>query len=331
MKAFQKYFVIISISFLLFTACQNEKGTITNFSTATLQKLQIETGNIPQDVNNIIGILYHSEYDTIIREFTLTANSAYCIFEDVPAGNWYIVVQAYNNTKLTYEGEAYLTINEGTISHVSIRMTKVNEVGTVSIDLDWSSPEYSEYVYDFNDDDDDFMGWGGRAEVTIINNQLVLYSGFIWHLVEYCLDQEHYTSGEIEYDVYTTGGRTQFQTKGDCYLDGSLGFGIIVSFENDSVFVAQYSNQKGKYVFTNYKYEINTWYTVKCKFDNYEGEKGKYELWISETLGNSPPVYLGKYDFQSEKGRLMGFNQFVLANSGTWEKTIYDNIRFKVK
>lgn len=333
MKVLQLFLLTTVLIILLFVSCNNENSFIADNPLGTLQKLQVIAGNIPLDVDQIIGILSNPKYDTIIEEFTITADSAYCIFQDIPVGIWHLVVQAYFNTELTYEGEAYLTISKGSISYVTIHMNKIEDVGIVHIGLVWDSPTAKEYLYDFNNND--LSGWYGTADATITNNQLVLTNiGFKWHTIEYNGDK-HFISGDIEYEVYPMDGSIAFSTKGDSYLDGSLNWGVYVYFRNDSVFTNQFIDQKGKLIYTNYKYQRYTWHTVKFRFNNNEGEKGKYDLWISENVGDSAPVYLGQYDYYASKGRLRGFNQFVFSNiypeEDVLKKAIYDNIRFTVK
>jgi len=333
MKVLHLFLSISVLLILLFVSCNNKNSLKTNNPPGTLQKLQVLAGNIPLDVNQIVGVLSNPEYDTITEEFSITADSAYCTFQDIPVGDWHMLVQAYFDTELTYEGETDLTISKGNISYININMSKIEDVGAVHVGLIWGSSEYMEYVYDF--DNDDLSGWGGTSEATITNDQLVLTNiGFKWHTIEYNGDS-HFSSGEIEYDVFPMDGSIGFSTKGDSYSDGSLNWGIWLYFRQDSVFSNQYINQEGKLIYTNFEYQKYNWYTVKCRFNNDEGEKGKYDLWISETLGNTAPVYLGKYDYLASHGRLYGFNQFVFSNiypdEDAIKKSVYDNVRFTVK
>ena len=325
-----KSLLVIIMTFLIFISCDSEiSNTTTSYSQETLKKLQVTVASIPENINGIIGILSSSEYDTITKEFTITTGSAYCIFKDIPVGNWHIVVRAYSNSVLIYEGESALNVSEGNISYITVYMNKVENVGTVQIGLIWDGQSEMEYVYNF--DTDDLSGWYGSAFASIENNQLVVSeTGYVWHTIEYDGDTD-FISGSIEYDVYPLDGYIAFYTKGDTYLDGSLNWGIYLDFRNDSVFVRQH-NESTQLLYTNYNYNDNTWYHIEINFDNTAGEKGRYDLWISEIQGESDPVYLGQFDYYASKGRLIGINQFVISNINLEDdiikKGIYDNIRF---
>ena len=325
---------VITFVFLIFVSCDSEiSNSITDISPGTLKKLQISTVGIPENITSIIGILCSTEHDSITEEFTLTSGSAYCTFENIPCGNWHIIVNAYSATLLSYTGEADLAVVEGDILYLNVYMNKVKNVGTVHIGLIWDGQSEMEYIYNFINDD--LSGWSGTAVPSVENNQLIVSeTGYVWHTIEYNGDTD-FIIGNIEYDVNPVDGAVAFYTKGDSYLDGSLNWGIYLDFRNDSIFVRQNDNGETLFIYTNLNYEHDSWYHVEISFDNSAGDKGKYDLWISEINEQSDPVYLGKYDFFASKGRLIGINQFVISNINIAEdvikKGIYDDIRFVVR
>lgn len=325
---------IIAICLVLFYSCNSDKKLFVESPSDSISKLMIVVGELPSDVDRILGTLTNPNYDSITREFTMLNDSAYCLFDEVSIGNWNLEVSAYYQGVLTYQGTSTAEVFQGTTSNVNVYMKKEENVGMIYVGLIWDNDGYEHFLYDFKNSD--LSEWGGPAYAEIIEEELHLSSvqGYKYHNINYN-SRPNYLEGNIEVDIYPRNGRYSFETKGNSISDNILEWSIFAQFRNDSIFVSQYNDNKGTAVFTNYKYEQNTWYTLRFKFNNELGEKGQFDFWIRPRNELGAETYLGNYNFVARHGKLKGVYNFVLS-SGDPEETkvmegIFDNIKFSVK
>lgn len=329
-----KKLYIISICLSLFYSCNSDEKALVESTGDSLSKLMIVVDTLPSDVDNIIGTLTNPNYDTITKEFTMSNNSAYCIFDEISVGNWMLEVLAYYQGVLTYKGTSIAEVLQGIISYVNVYMKKENNVGMIYVGLTWENDGYQYFLYDF--ENNNLSSWGGPAHAEIIEGELHLSSvqGYKYHTIKYD-SRPDYVEGDIEIDIFPQNGRYSFETKGNSISDNILEWSIFTQFRNDSVFVSQYNNNQSSQVFTNYTYEKNTWYTLRFKFNNELGEKGQFDYWITPRNNTGNETYLGNYNFLARHGKLKGVYVFALS-SGDPEETvmmegIFDNIKFSVK
>ncbi len=193
--------------------------------------------------------------------------------------------------------------------------------------------EYETYLYDFNNDD--LSGWGGPANASIIDGELHLSShyGYKYHTIAYD-SSPHFTNGSIEVDIYPQNSKYYFETKGAVESNGILGWGIIVVFRDDSLFVRQRDNNSDSSHFVNFMYTPYSWYKMRFTFNSELGDKGKYKFWITSLSTANSEVYLGEFDYRARYGRLIGINQLSLglgqSNQSSIIECIFDNIKFSV-
>jgi len=191
-----------------------------------------------------------------------------------------------------------------------------------------------DFLYDF--ENNDLSGWGGPAYAEIIEGELHLSSvhGYKYHWINYD-GKEDFVEGEIEIDIFPQNGLYSLDIKGNSISNNILEWGVLTQFRNDSIFVSQYENNMGFQIFTNYKYEQNTWYTLRFIFNNDLGEKGQFDFWITPRNEGGTETYLGNYNYVARQGKLKGLNVFSLGTVDP-EETVsmearFDNIKFFVK
>jgi len=325
--------------FLLIMSCSTVNNSNNDRLDTPLSKIMITASSVPADVDEIIGVLTNSISDSITGYFTISNDSAFCLFENIPVGDWNLNVSAFYNNELTYQGSAVVEVVEDVITYISVYMERVQNTGLIHIDLTWEGSNYQIFQYNF--DDGDLSGWYGPANAEIIEGQMHISSipGYENHSFKYHtiapFSSPHFTSGSITVDILPQAGKYSFGAKGETISSDGVRYGTYVHFKHDSVFVVQNTDYVESLEFTNFTYVPNNWYNLRFQFDNDLGEKGKFDFWITPMTNADSEIYLGQFDFTAPYGRLEGVNQFVLAvgdpDGSSIMEGIFDNIEFRVE
>ncbi len=99
-------------------------------------KIGLSMKNAPSNVASVVGILSRQGYDTLTSVFEISNDSARCEFDNIAAGTWNLVVNAYDaSQKLQYTGSTSVLVVGGEISAVNLVLNAAT--GTISVTVTW--------------------------------------------------------------------------------------------------------------------------------------------------------------------------------------------------
>lgn len=98
--------------------------------------LALSLADAPQNVAAVRGFLARAESDTIRFKFSLTGDSAIAKVQDIPAGDWYLQVDAFgSDSVLLYTGHTNVTVEPGRIVPIFLQLNPAT--GGLIIHISW--------------------------------------------------------------------------------------------------------------------------------------------------------------------------------------------------
>lgn len=131
--------------FLAFLFMSCSKGdlnrTTTGISvTKSGMAVRMSMQGAPSDVATIVGILSRPGYDTLSHAFTISGDSATCLFTGLDAGTWHLEVNAYDGANnLLYTGSADVQVVAGQTTPVSLTLNPAT--GSISVHITWGGTD----------------------------------------------------------------------------------------------------------------------------------------------------------------------------------------------
>ena len=137
LKTLQYFGIFLSLTFLL-SHCVNLNDNPTEPVNTSLGKvtLALSLADAPQNVAAVKGFLARAESDTIRFTFSIMGDSAIAKVQDVPAGAWYLQVDAFGSDGiLLYTGNANVTVESGKIIPIYLQLNPAT--GGLTIHVNW--------------------------------------------------------------------------------------------------------------------------------------------------------------------------------------------------
>jgi len=134
MKGYALFVLAIA---LLTSGCLKQNTYLTNPSLKMGGvALKFDRASAPRNISAVIAYLSRAGYDTLTSQLNIqTDSTAGILFQDVPSGQWHLVVNALNNTAVTaYTGQTDVEVNAGTTTQIDLALVPTNQ-GTGNIDI----------------------------------------------------------------------------------------------------------------------------------------------------------------------------------------------------
>ncbi|MHB2155801.1 TolB family protein [Calditrichota bacterium GD2] len=135
MKCFSPLFIA---AFLFLTFC-SKMATNTDHPVnleAGQLSLTIDMKKAPAEVAYLKGFLARADHDTIFFDFEISDGLAYATINDVENGEWYLQVDAYDESgNRKYSGSIYVFVEAGKITPVFLNLVKI--FGGIDITVSW--------------------------------------------------------------------------------------------------------------------------------------------------------------------------------------------------
>ncbi|WP_456439316.1 TolB family protein [Caldithrix abyssi] len=98
--------------------------------------LTIDMKKAPAEVAYLKGFLAKADHDTIFFDFEISDGLAYATINDVENGEWYLQVDAYDESgNRKYSGSVYVFVEAGKITPVFLNLVKI--FGGIDITVSW--------------------------------------------------------------------------------------------------------------------------------------------------------------------------------------------------
>lgn len=141
-------FIYLVVGVFFYIGCQDENLIEVRKSNGKIA-VGIQKSLVPQNVTQIKAILSREGFQQIIGYMNLLEpNSAEILFENIPAGNWNIRIEAYSSGgTLLYAGESSVLVQPDIVTNVNLVLNPVsNSTGSVYIYVTWGSGTQSDWI-----------------------------------------------------------------------------------------------------------------------------------------------------------------------------------------
>ena len=167
-----KTFIILSAFFLSISllSCNNENltGVATSQNSSNIS-IGFSMKNAANGITRIEGILSRQGYDTLFTNFVILNDSATASFQNVTAGVWHLLVNAYDESNiLKYTGSADVEVYAGVTTPVSITLNPAS--GSINITVTWGAVGGENLIYNPSFE---FNGQPSTADWSILDTTLV--------------------------------------------------------------------------------------------------------------------------------------------------------------
>jgi hypothetical protein len=167
-----KTFIILSAFFLSFSllSCNNENLTgVATSQTSSNISIGFSMKNAANGITRIEGILSRQGYDTLFTNFVILNDSATASFQNVTAGVWHLLVNAYDESNiLKYTGSADVEVYAGVTTPVNITLNPAS--GSINITVTWGAVGGENLIYNPSFE---FNGQPSTADWSILDTNLV--------------------------------------------------------------------------------------------------------------------------------------------------------------
>jgi predicted GH43/DUF377 family glycosyl hydrolase len=139
MKVFFNISLLLLLA-LLFTSCSSNSPNQTLDNSSGQIALRFEKSTIPENVVSVKATLSKDSHEPIISSFSLLdSNSAELFIDQIPVGQWNLIVEAFDFQNLVvFSGETILNIVAGEITTVSLTLAPTgNGTGSIYIIVNW--------------------------------------------------------------------------------------------------------------------------------------------------------------------------------------------------
>ena len=209
------------------------------------------------------------------------------------SGTWTLTLQAYNSSMGLLVAEASQTFTQPLVNNV--------------LTLTW---DYLNDLVMFEDFSDDYSGWSGTANASILDSSLLIQStgqtDWIYNIFDGA-NPGQYTSLTTRFDLKFYDSRSFIGFRAHA-TNGSLDWGPEVLFQSGAIIAHQHSGN----MVASYQYDLDTWYEFQLTLDNSLGTIGRYMLEFRER-GSTEFIDLGEYDYYSYDGRPVDMVQISFA------------------
>ncbi|MBL1212455.1 MAG: hypothetical protein HND52_03735 [Ignavibacteriae bacterium] len=139
MKVFLKIPFLLLLSFSLITCISNSPNQTLDNSSGQIS-LKFNKNTVPENVVTVKATLSKLNHDPIISSLSLLdSNSAELFIDQIPVGQWNLVVEAFDSQNLVvFSGETVLDIVAGEITTVSLTLAPTgNGTGSIYLFVNW--------------------------------------------------------------------------------------------------------------------------------------------------------------------------------------------------
>ena len=177
MFSYLRVTLLIAIFNIILLSCKSKIPTASNSQLESDQlrfKAKILVSNAPDDVFRIEGKLERNDFDPIIRDFIIEADSAIADFGKIKAGIWHLSVTAYSSTNTAlYFGETYVNVIVGRSNIVNLELQPMD--GNLIVVVSWNQEQEADSILVIQPGPED----GFDAEVWNLqcSTEYAIYSG----------------------------------------------------------------------------------------------------------------------------------------------------------
>jgi predicted GH43/DUF377 family glycosyl hydrolase len=174
MKIFRAV-LLLGISSIFFISCslnspnESSKNSFGKFS------LAFDKTTIPENVSLVRATLTKQNYDPIIASLNLLdSNSAEIFINEIPVGQWHLLVEAINEQEvLLYSGETDITIIAGEIITVNLTLQPTgNDSGSLYLFVNWGENNWFDHPVNpiIPNDDNSYAPYGYSSTFVIFDD-----------------------------------------------------------------------------------------------------------------------------------------------------------------